>query len=143
MNHITSFIRKTTAVAATAALLLNLSFTAHATSEKPRKEGHPGNASTATVNYAGIQEGSPLFNVLYNNISGAKFSVKVLDAEGNRIFLGTYTDRKFDKFFKILNTEGQGRLIFIITSFQDNSSQTFEISTDSRMVEDIEVKEIK
>jgi hypothetical protein len=143
MNHINLIIRRTVAVTAFSALLLNLSFSSYASSEKPRKEARPGKASTAVVNYVGSQDGAPMFNVQYNNNTGAKFSVRVLDGEGNRIFLGTYTDQKFNKLFKVLNTESQGRLTFMITSFQDNSTQTFEISTDSRLVEDIDVKEIK
>src|SRR5882757_10702173 len=64
-------------------------------------ENHNGSASTAEVKYIGSYEGAPLFNVMYNNSTGARFSVKVLDNEGHQLFQGIYTDKKFDRKFKI------------------------------------------
>ncbi|HWK06294.1 MAG TPA: hypothetical protein VNS58_21795 [Puia sp.] len=106
-------------------------------------ENHPGSASTAEVRYVGTHEGDPLFNVLYTNSAGARFSVKVLDNEGHQLFQGVYTDRKFDKKFKVTDAQNYGKLTFIIRNFQDNSVQSFEINSVDRMVEDVEVKEVK
>lgn len=106
-------------------------------------ENPNGSASTAEVKYIGTNEGDPLFNVLYNNSTGAKFTVKVLDNEGHQLFQGVYTDRKFDKKFKIADAASYGKLTFVIRNFQDNSVQSFEINSNSRMVEDVEVKEVK
>ena len=105
-------------------------------------ENHKGSASTAEVKYIGSYEGEALFNVLYNNGTGARFSVKVVDNEGNQLFQGIYTDKKFDKKFKIIDAGSYGKLTFIIRSFQDNSIQHFEINSNTRMVEDVEVTEV-
>ena len=106
-------------------------------------EKHEGSASTAEVKYIGSNEGDPLFNVMYNNTTGARFSVKVLDNEGHQLFQGIYTDKKFDKKFKISDAGSYGKLTFVIRNFQDNSVQSFEINSNTRMVEDVEVKEVK
>ena len=105
-------------------------------------EEHPGSASTAEVKYVGVQEGEPLFNVLYNNIPGGRFSVRVQDSDGRLLYQGFYQDKKFDKKFKITNADG-AKLVFVVRNFTDNSVQRFEVNTDNRMVEDIEVKEVK
>lgn len=105
-------------------------------------EDHPGSASTAEVRYMGSQEGEPLFNILYNNNLGGKFSVRILDSEGHQLYQGLYQDKKFDKKFKVINAEG-AKIIFVVRNFQDNSVQRFEVDTDTRMVEDVEVKEVK
>ena len=106
-------------------------------------EDHKGSASTAVVKYIGSDEGDALFNVMYTNSTGARFSVKVVDSEGNQLFQGVYTDRKFDKKFKITDAGSYGKLTFVIRSFQDNSIKSFEINSNTRMVEDVEVKEVK
>jgi len=108
------------------------------------KEHHTGSATNAEVKYIGSSsEGNPLFNVLYNNSTGARFTVRILDGDGNQIFLGTYADKKFDKKFRLAEPAIIGKLVFIIKNYEDNSEQTFEINSDSRVIEDIEVKEVK
>ena len=106
-------------------------------------ENHPGSASTAEVRYIGSPDGDPLFNVLYTNSTGARFSVKVLDNEGHQLFQGVYTDRKFDRKFKVADAQNYSKLTFVIRNFQDNSVQHFEINSNARLVEDVEVKEVK
>jgi hypothetical protein len=104
---------------------------------------HPGSASLADVKYIGAQEDGSLFNVLYNNKTGAKFTVTVLDGEGNRIYQAIYSDRNFNKKYKVLDAGNYGKLIFVIRSFADNSIQRFEVNSNAQVIEDIEVKEVK
>ena len=114
---------------------------AHAAGNGPEK--HPGSASTAEVSYIGSQEGEPIFHVQYNNSTGSRFSIRVLDGDGHQIYQAVFTDKKFDKKFKITNTELFGKLVFVVRNFEDNSVQSFQVDSDTRMVEDIEVKEVK
>jgi hypothetical protein len=142
MNLIISNTKKALALSI---LLLSGSLISRAGSNEPNEpvEKHSGSASSAEVKYIGSNEGDPLFNVLYNNSTGARFSVKVLDNEGHQLFQGVYTDRKFDKKFKVTDAASYSKLIFVIRNFQDNSVQSFEINSNTRMVEDVEVTEVK
>jgi hypothetical protein len=102
-----------------------------------------GSASTAEVKYVGGAEGNRLFKVVYNNTDGSRFSLRVLDADGTQLYQGFFSDKKFNKTFKITNADNSGKLTFVIRNFQDNSTQSFEIDDNTRLVEDIEVKEVK
>src|SRR5579872_4225774 len=102
-----------------------------------------GSASTAEVKYVGGAEGNRLFKVIYNNNDGSRFSLRVLDADGTQLYQGFFSDKKFNKTFKITNADNSGKLTFVIRNFQDNSTQSFEIDDNTRLVEDIEVKEVK
>ena len=102
-----------------------------------------GNAHAAEVKYIGGREDEMVFKVVYNNIAGSRFNLKVYDADGNPLFQHSYSDTNFDKTFKVAGIDGSGKLTFVIRNFQDNSTQTFEISSNTRVVEDIEVKEVR
>jgi len=144
MNKIISPTRKSFGLFILATLLsfTTGSLTARASNEP--KEGHRGSATSAEVKYLGSSsEGNPLFNVLYNNSNGARFTLRILDGEGNQIYMSSFWDKKFDKKFKLAETEISSKLVFIIRNYEDNSEQAFEINSDSRLVEDIEVKEVK
>lgn len=107
--------------------------------------GPTGNtgASAAEVKYIPGKDGEYLFNVVYNNASGSRFSLVVLDEEGNQLFQGLYNDKKFDKKYKLADPDAFGKVTFVIRNFGDNSVQRWEVAANSRMVEDIEVKEVK
>jgi hypothetical protein len=142
MNKIIPNTKKALRLSTLFILLITAGEVSRAAGNEP-VEKHSGSASSAEVKYVGSNEGDPLFNVLYNNSTGARFSVKVLDNEGHQLFQGIYTDRKFDKKFKVTDAGSYSKLIFVIRNFQDNSTQSFEINSNSRMVEDIVVTEVK
>src|ERR1700737_3145764 len=113
MNQLISNTKKTLRLSALIAVLITGTLITRAGGNDP-VEKHSGSASTAEVKYIGSNEGDPLFNVLYNNSTGARFSVKVLDSEGHQLFQGVYTDRKFDKKFKVTDAANYGKLTFVI-----------------------------
>jgi len=141
MKKIISTTRKTFRLTALAILLLASSTVVKAANGDEDKKT-PGSATTAEVKYVGSTEGQPLFNVLYHNGTGARFSIRVLDNEGNQLFLGSYTEKNFDKKFRMEGTETNGKLVFIIRNYKDNSVQSFEVNSNTRLVEDVEVKEV-
>jgi hypothetical protein len=98
--------------------------------------------TVATVKYVGGDNESYVFNVAYNNESGQKFLLRITDADDNTLFAGTYTDKKFDKRFKLLKEESDGKLKFVIKNLKDNSVQTFEVTTTSQVVEDVVIKKV-
>ena len=95
-----------------------------------------------TVKYLGIDNESYVFNVAYNNENGEKFLLRITDADGNTLFAGTYTDKKFDKRFRLLKEGSDGKLKFVIRNLKDHSVQTFEVTTTSQVVEDVVIKKI-
>jgi hypothetical protein len=97
--------------------------------------------SNAEVKYIGSSEGG-IFNVLYTNGTGSRFSVAILDENGNQLYLRYYSEKQFDKKFRLAEPESFGKLVFVIRNFGDNSVQRFEVNSASRLVEDVEVKEV-
>jgi len=100
-------------------------------------------ASTAEVKYVGNTNGEFFFNVLYSNETGSRFSVAILDGQGYQLYSGVYSVKNFDKNFKLADPESFGKLVFVIRNLGDNSVQRFEVDTNSRLVEDVVVKEVK
>jgi hypothetical protein len=147
MNTIISTTRKFAGlfILATTLSFTAGSLTARASNGHGPKEHHTGSATSAEVKYLGnsTSEGNPLFNVLYNNSNGSRFSVRILDGDGNQIYIATFTDKKFDKKFKLAEPEIIGKLVFVIRNYEDNSEQTFEVNSNSHMEESIDVKEVK
>src|SRR5262245_61503683 len=79
------------------------------------------NESTAEIKYIGTDNGEFFFNVLYSNAAGTRFSVAIQDEYGNQLYQGIYSDKKFDKKFKLADAESYGKLVFVIRNFGDNS----------------------
>lgn len=125
--------------------LAGISLESRANNGNEGKKGSAGSASanTADVKYIADKDGGYLFNVVYNNISNSRFSVVILDGEGNQLFQSQYSVKNFDRKFKLAQPEEFGKLTFIIRDLTDNSIQRFEVDANSRLVEDVEVKEVK
>lgn len=99
--------------------------------------------SSAEVKYVGNSNGEFFFNVQYDNAAGSRFTVAILDEFGNQLYSGVYSAKKFEKNFRLADPEAFGKLVFVIRNLGDNSVQRFEVNADSRLVEDVEVKEVK
>jgi len=99
-------------------------------------------AATAEVKYIATKEGEGLFNVIYNNAAGSRFSISVLDEYGNQLYQGFFSDRRFDRKFKLADPESTSKLTFVIRNYSDNSVQRFEVDNTSQLVEDVQVTEL-
>jgi hypothetical protein len=94
----------------------------------------------AEVKYIGNVEDAVVFSVSYNNPTNNKFVVTVLDEDGTKLFQSAYSDKKFDKRFKLPKTD-KSKLTFEIRNNREiELRQTFEINT--RIVEDVVVTKI-
>ncbi len=100
-------------------------------------------ANAAEVKYIASKDGDGLFNVVYNNNSGSRFSVAVLDEFGNQLYQGFFSDKKFNKKFKLADPESASKLTFVIRNYGDNSVQRFQVDANERLVEDVRVTEVK
>ena len=94
---------------------------------------------TATVKHIGYSKDNYVFQVLMDNEAGEKFSVTIKDATGAFLFFDVFYDKKFDKRFLFNKEEGHTKLNFIIRSLKDNQTQTFEINTSTRVVENYDI----
>ena len=102
-----------------------------------------GKVNTAEVKYITGQDGAGLYHVVYNNTTGKRFSVVVLDEFGNQLYQGYFMEKKFDKKFKLADPDSDGKLTFVIRNFGDNSIQRFQVDANEHLVEDVEVREVK
>jgi hypothetical protein len=111
-------------------------FTAFTVNQARANATHPIEKS-AEVKYLGVSDDAVLFKVSFDNPSNTKYFISVVDEEGNQLFRGVYTDKKFDKRFLLPKSDKQ-KLTFIIRNAKDEElKQTFEIRTT--FVEDVVV----
>jgi hypothetical protein len=102
-----------------------------------------GRNCTAEVKFVPGMDGESFINVTCDNEAGDKFSVAIFDEYDNLLYQGYFTDKKLVKNFKIDDPETFGKLFFVIRDYADNSFQRFEVNSRSRLVEDVEIKEIQ
>jgi hypothetical protein len=96
---------------------------------------------TADIRYLGATGENLLFNVTYENPNGSKFSVIVLDQDGTPLFQEVYSEKKFDKRFRLPKAENR-KVTFIVRDFKDaDLKQSFEI--DTRITEELEVTKVR
>jgi hypothetical protein len=105
--------------------------------------GGGNSANTAEVKYVALKGGDGVFNVRYNNAAGSRFSLVVLDGDGDQLYSYIYSDKNFDKNFKLADPESFHKLVFVIRNLNDNTTQRFEVEASGHEVEEVEVKELK
>lgn len=100
-------------------------------------------AATAEVKYIATKEGDGMFNVIYNNAGGSRFSIAVLDEYGNQLYQGFFSDRKFNRKFRLADPESTSKVTFVIRNSGDNVVQRFEVDVTNQLVEDVQVTELR
>lgn len=139
MNSMISRIRKSISLSLLTILFSSVSLVTLANGNEPIGDR---SAATAEVKYIATKEGEGLFNVIYNNAAGSRFSISVLDEYGNQLYQGFFSDRRFDRKFKLADPESTSKLTFVIRNYSDNSVQRFEVDNTSQLVEDVQVTEL-
>jgi hypothetical protein len=125
------------------ASLVSFAGTGHDREGSSREGGKSNSAATAEVKYIPGAQGQGMFNVQYNNAAGDRFTIRVMDADGNQLYQNIYTDKNFDKNFRLADPDSYGKLIFVIQNLVDKSVQRFEVVASSHLVEDIDVREVR
>lgn len=92
----------------------------------------------ASVNCLKMEEGQVYFNVKFENADGGRFDVLVNDVNGDNLYRATFTGKNFNKVFRA--PVENGKLVIIIRDSKDKTDHKFELSTESKMVEQIIVK---
>ena len=124
-----------------ASMFLSAVFFLHAGATKAQNHnGTPADAAPVNVTYLGSEEGNYIFDVQFDNNAGDTYYVAVVDDSGNTLFKGLYSDKKFDKKFKLPPGEEINNVSFVIRNIRNNSSFTYAVNTRERQVEDVVVK---
>jgi hypothetical protein len=100
-------------------------------------------AGSADVKYIPVTDSQGVFNVAYDNATGSKFILQITDQDGNQIYQGTFSDKKFSRNFQLADPEGYNKLVFVIRNLGDHTSQRFEVETQTHLIEDVTVREVK
>ena len=94
----------------------------------------------ASVSCLKMIEGQVYFNVKFENADGGRFDILVNDANGDNLYRATFTGKNFNKVFRA--PVENGKLVIVIRDSKDKTSHKFELSTESRMVQQILVTRI-
>lgn len=94
----------------------------------------------AAVSYLQIADGQIYFNVKFENTDGGRFHVLVNDAEGDNLYHAAFTDKSFNKVFRA--PVENGKLTVIIRDAKDKLNHKFELSTGSKLVQQIYVTKL-
>ena len=135
-----SCIRKTISLSFLTVIFGGISLVTFANGNEPIGDR---SAATAEVKYIAAKDGDGLFNVIYNNTAGSRFSIVVLDEFGDQLYQGFFSDRSFNRKFKLADPEITSKLTFVIRNFGDNSVQRFQVDATSQLVEDVQVTEVR
>ncbi|OQP54674.1 hypothetical protein A4H97_22190 [Niastella yeongjuensis] len=83
-----------------------------------------------------MEEGQVYFNIKYENADGGRFDILVNDINGDNLYRSTFSGKNFNRVFRA--PVENGKLVIIIRD--TNGSHKFELTTESKMVQEILVK---
>ncbi len=103
------------------------------------------NARTAQsdIQYVGTTKDGIVFNVKFENADSSKFDLIIKNEYGDVVYQQQYSDKSFDKKVVLIKEPGDARLTFMIRAADATYKQSFDISTVTRTVEDVVVKNTK
>lgn len=122
-----------------AAVFLSANANTIANNMTPVTTGVDSVAGKLEIRYAGLDNNELSFSVKYNNPTGNSFNLLVLDENGENLFKGTYSDKKFEKKFKLPKTE-INNLTFLIQAGKETFKEKFDVNISTREVEDVIVR---
>ena len=89
------------------------------------------------INYIGTLDEQPLFQVDFDNRTGAPYRIFIKDENGEVLYSERVSGKSFSKKFKLESSElNNSRLSFIVTSSKQKYTQVFEINQNVRSVQD-------
>lgn len=122
-------------------LLASLLIVVHVAASAAPPTGPDSPANKVTVKHIGNSDNNMYFKVEMDNPTGDKFSIVVKDQEGNVLFHNFYNDKAFNKTFQ-LTKEETSKVTFIIRSPKGTNAQSFEINTNTRVIDEVVVKRL-
>jgi hypothetical protein len=132
MHSAFSFVKKT------AVILVAVMVTLTSASANVDTTLEDGENATATVSCLKLEEGQVYFNVKFENADGGRFDILVNDVTGDNLYHAAFSGKNFNRVFRA--PVENGKLVIIIRDGKDKISHKFELSTESKMVQQILVK---
>jgi len=124
-----------------ATLVSAVSFSAMA-APATSKNGKNDKSTQNHIQYVGTTNDGIVFNVKYDNTDAANFDLVIKNGYGDIVYQQTFSDKNFDKKVVLVKEPGDAHLTFIIKG-ADTYKQSFDITTVTRTVEDVVVKNSK
>jgi len=124
-----------------AALVSAVSFSAMA-APATSKNGKSDKTAQDYIQYVGNTNDGIVFNVKYDNADAAKFDLVIKNEFGDVVYQQSFNDKNFDRKVILVKEPGDAHLTFIIKG-ADTYKQSFDITTVTRTVEDVVVKNSK
>ena len=97
-------------------------------------------SKAASIDYAGISNGTLQFNVKYENPEGSKFYITIKNMDGDIFYTEKFSGKNFNTTIALVKEPGNARLTFsIVAAHHYNYDQVFDIQSDSKWVEQVSV----
>ncbi len=94
-------------------------------------------AGKVEVKYTGLDLNNLLsFKVRYSNPNGSTFALTVLDENGEPLFKGYYSDKSFDKTFKLPKSE-VNKLAFVIEDGKNSVREKYTVNIKTNVSEEV------
>jgi hypothetical protein len=130
MHNAFSYVKKTAVIL----MAVMVTFTAASANVDTTLE----DGENATVSCLKLEEGQVYFNVKFENADGGRFDILVNDVTGDNLYHAAFSGKNFNRVFRA--PVENGKLVIIIRDGKDKISHKFELSTESKMVQQILVK---
>lgn len=98
--------------------------------------------SNAQISYVGAENNLLAFNINFKNEEELSFTIKLTDELGQVWYKKSFTDKNLDKNIFIKNIGDITKLNFTIISAKNSLNQSFEINTQTTVVEEVIVTKI-
>lgn len=100
--------------------------------------------SKPSIQYIGKMNDQLVFQFDYDNPNSEAVNVLIKDENGNVLYADRFKDKKLSKKFKLNTAEyGDVRLTFVVSTEKDRTAQVFQINTNTRVVDDVVVTNLK
>ena len=100
--------------------------------------------SKPSIQYVGKVNDQLIFQVDYDNPTNEAVNVLIKDESGNVLYADRFKDKKLSKKFKVNTAEyGDARLTFVISTDKERTSQVFQVNTNTRVIDDVVVTNLK
>lgn len=131
-NVFSKFIKTSVVV-----LMLTGAVSANAATVSNDKDG----IGKTAVTYVSADAETLSFDVKVANTNGEKFTILVKDENGTTIYRGSFSDKDFKKRF-ILPKSDSNKLTFHVKAESGNNTESFEVNSNTRLVEEVVVKRV-
>jgi hypothetical protein len=93
------------------------------------------------INYLSTNEQNTIFEVKVENTAGEKFTIIIKDDHNNTLYRGNFSEKDFSKKF-LLPKVGSDKITFHVKSNSGYTTESFEINSNTRVVEEVIVKRV-